>query len=395
VILLLHNRYRVPGGEERAVEDLAWLIRHELGEAAEIHDRDSAALGRARAAAGLLRGGLDPDEVATAVRRTGARVVHAHNVQPSLGWRALAAARAAGARVVLHLHNYRLVCAVGTCFTRGADCTRCHGRNTWPGVRLNCRGGSRAESLAYGAGLALWQRRIAASADAFVVPSAFALHRLEGLGAPLGGRARVIASVQRTFAERSTAAQGTYALYAGRLTAEKGVADAIAACRLAGVPLVIAGEGPDDTALRAAAREGPDGAALRAAAREGAAPSRAAASDAAPEVRFTGRVEAAELARLRAGAALALVPSRYEEILPLAALEAMAAGLPVVASRSGGLAEIVPPAGLHPPGDVAAAAERIRALYRDAAAGDAALEVARERTAPSVVAAALRAVYDG
>ena len=109
------------------------------------------------------------------MRRTRARVVHAHNVQPAFGWRALAAARAAGARVVLHLHNYRLVCAVGTCFTRGADCTRCHGRDTRPGVRLNCRGGSRAESAAYGAGLALWQRRMTASVDAFVVPSTFAL----------------------------------------------------------------------------------------------------------------------------------------------------------------------------------------------------------------------------
>jgi glycosyltransferase involved in cell wall biosynthesis len=383
VILLLHNRYRVPGGEERAVEDLEWLIRHELGEDVEVLERDSAALGRGRAAVGLLRGGLEPDEVAAAVRRTGARVVHAHNVQPSLGWRALAAARAAGARVVLHLHNYRLVCAVGTCFTGGADCTRCHGRNTWPGVRLNCRGGSRAESLAYGAGLALWQRRIAGAADAFVVPSAFALRRLEGLGAPLDGRARVIPSVQRTFAERSGAAQGAYALYAGRLTEEKGVADAIAACRLAGVPLVVAGEGPDADALRAAASAG------------GGNPAGGAASGAAPEVRFTGRVDAAELARLRAGAALALVPSRYEEILPLAALEAMAAGLPVVASRSGGLAEIVPPAGLHPAGDVATAAERITALYGDAVAGETALAVARERTAPAVVAAALRAVYDG
>src|SRR5829696_8347655 len=176
VILLLHNRYRVPGGEERAVEDLAWLIRTELGEEAEVLERESAGLSPRDAARGLLLGGLGASEVADAVERTGARVVHAHNVQPTLGWRALAAARAAGARVVLHLHNYRLVCAVGTCFTRGEDCTRCHGHNTWPGVRLNCRGGSRAESLAYGAGLALWQRRLAGSADAFVVPSAFALH---------------------------------------------------------------------------------------------------------------------------------------------------------------------------------------------------------------------------
>ena len=304
--------------------------------------------------------------MAAAVRRTRARVVHAHNVQPSLGWRALAAARAAGARVVLHLHNYRLVCAVGTCFTRGEDCTRCHGRDTLPGVRLNCRGGSRAESAAYGAGLALWQRRLAASADAFVVPSAFALRRLETLGAPLGGRASVIPSVQREFAERSRAADGEYALYAGRLAAEKGVADAIAACRLAGVPLVVAGDGPEAAGLRAAA-----------------------------DVRFTGRVDAAALAALRAGAALALVPSRYEEILPLAALEAMAAGLPVVASRAGGLTELVPERGLHAPGDVAAMADRIRALWRDGGAGDEALAVARERTAPAVVATALRAVYDG
>ena len=366
MILLLHNRYRVPGGEERAVEDLAWLIRTELGEEAEILERDSAALGRGRAALGLLRGGLDPDAVGAAVRRTGARVVHAHNVQPSLGWRALAAARAAGARVVLHLHNYRLVCAVGTCFTHGEDCTRCHGRNTLPGVRLGCRDGGRAEAAAYAAGLALWQRRLAGAADAFVVPSAFALRRLESLGAPLGGRAHVVASVQRTFAGRSRAAAGTYALYAGRLTAEKGVADAIAACAAAAVPLVVAGDGPDAAALRAAAGDG---------------------------VRFTGRVDAAALAELRAGAAVALVPSRYAEILPLAALEAMAAGLPVVAARAGGLAEIVPAAGLHPPGDVPAMTERIRALWADAPAGDAALAVARERTAPGAVAAALRAIY--
>jgi hypothetical protein len=82
VILLLHNRYRHPGGEERAVEDLAWLVREHLDEDVEVLERDSAALSRARAAAGLLSGGLTPDEVGRAVRRTGARVVHAHNVHP-------------------------------------------------------------------------------------------------------------------------------------------------------------------------------------------------------------------------------------------------------------------------------------------------------------------------
>ena len=327
-------------------------------------ERDSAALAPPLAAAGMLGGGLRPGAVAGAVRRSGARVVHAHNVHPAFGWRALAAARAEGARVVLHLHNYRLVCAIGTCFTRGEDCTRCHGRNTLPGVRLNCRG-SRAEAAVYGAALALWQRRLVESADAVVVPSGFALRRLRELGAPLGDRARVVPSVQRSFAAASTAGSGRFALAAGRLEPEKGFADAVAACARAGVPLVVAGDGPQLAELRAAGGD----------------------------VRFTGRVSAGELAALRREAALAIVPSRYEEILPLAALEAAAAGLPVVAAQAGGLVEAVPLEGLYPPGDVDALAERVQALYGDAEAGDRALAVARERFAPAIVAAQLRDVY--
>src|SRR4051794_9070020 len=200
LILLLHNRYRVPGGEERAVDDLDWLIATELNEGVARIERDSGELSARAAGLGLLRGGIEPDEVAAAVRRSGARVLHAHNVNPAFGWRALAAARAEGARGGLHLHNYRLGCANGVCFPRGEDCTRCHGRNTWPGVRLNCRGGSRAESAVYGAALATWQKCLCEQVDVFVVPSAFALRRLRELGAPVGERVEVLPSVQRNVA---------------------------------------------------------------------------------------------------------------------------------------------------------------------------------------------------
>lgn len=386
MILLLHNRYRTTGGEERAVEDLRWLVSTHLGEEAEVLERDSARLSNARAAVGMLRGGLGPEEVGEAVRRTGARVVHAHNVNPAFGPRALEAAREAGARVVLHLHNYRLVCAPGTCFTRGEDCARCHGRNTWPGVRLNCRG-SRAESVVYAAGIARHQRRLAAACDAFVVPSEFALGRLRELGAPLGERARAIASVQREFAPGSRAGDGAYALYAGRLSEEKGVDAAIRACAAARVPLVIAGAGPAEADLRALAAEVSGAIAPEAARSPG--PS-------APEpVRFAGLVSPDRLRELRAGAGLAIVPSRYAEIFPLAAAEAMAAGLPTVAFATGGLIGFVPEDGLAPPGDEAALAELVAARFRDAAAGERALAAARARCAPEVVAAALREVYGG
>ncbi len=359
MILLLHNRYRVQGGEERAVADLRWLISSELGEPAEVLTRDSQDLGSRAAGTALLRGGAEPGEVAAAVRRTGARVVHAHNLNPAFGWRALDAARSAGARTVLHLHNYRLVCANGICFTRGQDCTRCHGRNTAPGVIFNCRGGSRAEAAVYAVALARWLERVAEHVDRFVVPSAFALRRLQALGAPVPDAA-VVPSVQREFASASRAAEGGFVLFAGRVAREKGVFDAIDACAAAGLPLVIAGDGPALEEVRA-----------------GGADAR-------------GRLGPEQLADLRAQAAVAVVPSRYEEILPLAALEAMAAGLPVVATRSGGLAEMVPEEGLT---DTAGLAERLTALYGDAGAGDRALARVRERCAPARVGAALAAVY--
>ena len=370
MVLFLHNRYRTTGGEERVVEDLLWLVREHIGEPAEILARDSATLGRARATAGLLRGGLEPEEVADAVRRSGARVVHAHNLQPALGWRALAAARAAGARVVLHLHQYRLVCAIGVCFTRGAECTRCHGRDTRPGVRLNCRG-NLGEAAAYAASLALWQRRLVEQADALIVPSVFARERLRELGAPLPWeRVHVLAPpVRRWAAGPLQGDRGSYALIVSRLAAEKGVDVAIDACRLAGMSLVVAGEGPERAALDERAKD--------------------------KRVRFVGRVEDAELAELRNRAAIALAPSRSAETFGLAAAEAMAGSLPVVASDVGALPELVEQEGLVPAGDAGALAQAITRRAGDRAAGERGRERVRALCAPEIVAAALARLYDG
>ncbi len=369
MILFLHTRYRTTGGEERAVEDLMWLVRDRLGEDAELLERESATLSRSRAAVGMLRGGLEPSDVAHAVRRTGARVVHAHNVNPTLGWRALAAARSAGARVILHLHQYRLVCAVGVCFTHGADCTRCHARNTWPGVRLGCRG-TGVEAVVYGAGLALWQRRLAAHVDAFVVPSRAADVRLRELGAPVQSTpVHVLPHVVRAFASEASPVAGGPAILASRLATEKGVDVAIDACRIAGVPLVIAGDGPERAALEARAR--------------------------GADVRFAGRLGGEELARLRAGAGVAVLPSRAHETFGLAAAEAMALGLPVAATAVGALPELVPTEWLAPSGDAAALAEIIVRLRGDAAAGQRAIDSVRALAAPEVVAPALAAIYAG
>lgn len=62
--------------------------------------------------------------------------------------------------------------------------------------------------------------------------------------------------------------------------------------------------------------------------------------DVRPHVRFHGSTDAAGVTRLLGEASMAVVPSRWENF-PFSCLEAMASGLPVIASPHGGMREIV------------------------------------------------------
>jgi len=98
---------------------------------------------------------------------------------------------------------------------------------------------------------------------------------------------------------------------------------------------------------------------------------------------------------------VAVAPSLTPESFGLVALEAMTAGRPVVAARSGGLPGVVGDAGvIVPPGDAAALRDAIAALLADparcaalgAAAAERALTFTASRVIPQVEAAYERAV---
>jgi glycosyltransferase involved in cell wall biosynthesis len=371
-ILLLHNRYRSEGGEERVVADLQALLAAR-GHTVALIERRSAGVRGVTAARGLVNGGIDPDEVTQTARALRADVVHAHNLHPLFGWRALAGARAAGARTVLHLHNFRLFCAIGVAYRAGAPCFRCRGTNTLPGLRLNCRG-SIGEAAAYAVGLHRQQAHLFEHADRLVAVSGATLRQLLKLGMP-GERTGVLPNFVRPsgFASRSRAGEGRYALVSGRLVEEKGFDTAVAAARAAGVPLVVAGEGPDAPRLRALAAGG--------------------------DVRFAGWVKPDELAQLRARAGVVLVPSRSDEACPYSALDALAAGVPVLASDRGGLPELVGADNVVHAGHTELWSARLTALFRDASArqtaGDQALETARARFSEDTYYERLLEIYGG
>jgi glycosyltransferase involved in cell wall biosynthesis len=113
---------------------------------------------------------------------------------------------------------------------------------------------------------------------------------------------------------------------------------AIVAARAAGVQLVIAGTGPEEGRLRSLADD---------------------------SVKFVGHLPADQLSELRSRAAVALVPSRCEEHCPYAVLEALAAGLPVLASDRGGLPELVGEDAAVAADDLEAWTTALQTLWRD------------------------------
>ena len=373
-VLVVHNRYRLRGGEERAV-DLQLAAFERAGIEHEALFRDSADAGRARAARSMLAGGERPEEVAEAVRRLGADVVHVHNMNPLFGPRSLAAAREAGARVVLHLHNFRLFCSIAVAFRDGETCFRCRGRFTLPGAVLDCRG-SAPESAVYATALARHQPAVFEAVDRFVTPSRFAAGQLARLGVP-ADRLSVIGNYLpgSEFAASTAAGEGRYAVCVGRLAVEKGFGYAVRAAALSHVPLRIAGDGPLEDELR-----------------------ELIASTGAP-VELLGRLGPDEVRQLLHGAAMAVVPSVGPDVMPFAALEAMAAGVPVIGTRSGSLPEIVGESRCVERRDPHALAGAMSALWDDsghrADEGEAALARARELFAEERYLRELLAIYRG
>lgn len=337
-------------------------------------ERESAKYSGRRAisaAVAMSRGGAPPRERLLPALGPG-DIVHAHNVHPTFGWRTLAKLRSGGAAVVLHLHNYRLFCATGVAFRDGADCFACAPRRQLEGVRHNCRG-NRGQAVAYATGIGLWQQRLLEQADVVVAPCRALLDDLGRHDVLDRGEVLPNWVSDTELVTGSRAGDGAFALIVTRAAPEKGVEVAIRAAREAGMRLVVAGDGPSLPELR----------------------SLAARIEA--DVEFVGAVGAQQLAKLRSGAAFAVVPSLWREVQPFAALESLAAGLPLVASDVPALRELTEAELLFERGDVAALAAIMRRLDsgRQALAdlGERALVRAREAHSSFSAATRLATVY--
>jgi len=282
---------------------------------------------RSQGAWGALRGALatawNPWMV-SAIRQKLGRfrpdVVHVHNTFPLIS-PAVFHAVGGGAARVLTLHNYRIFCPAAIPMRAGQVCTEClDRRSVWPAIRYGCYRHSRAATLPLALGVGLhrslgtWREEV----DAFIALTIFQSERLCAAGLPADRL-----HVKPNFfpgepAVRAWEDRAPYAVFVGRLSAEKGARDLLRAWQIWGSrapELRLVGDGE----LRVE-------------------PARMA-----PElpVRFVGQLDAAAAQEQIAGARLLVLPSVCFEGFPMVVREAFAFGTPVAVSDLGPLPTIV------------------------------------------------------
>ncbi len=341
-VLLVHNYYQQRGGEDESFDAEGALLR-ERGHDVVVHTVHNDAvdgMSSAGLAAAVVWNRAAYREVRALVRRERPALVHCTNTFPLLSPSVYYAARAEGLPVVQHLRNYRLACVNGLFFRDGRVCEDCLGLAApWHGVRHGCYRGSPAASGAVAAmvgvhrAVGTWARMV----DVYVTLTEFARGKLVEAGLPAD---RV--HVKPNFLRRPPAVgdgAGGYALFVGRLSPEKGLGTLLAAWeRLGGaLDLVVVGDGPS-------------------------APAVAEAAARVPGVRWLGRQPLERVYELMGGARLLVFPSEWYETFGRVAMEAFAAGTPVVAAQIGAVAEVVEhgQTGLHfRPGDPADLARQV------------------------------------
>ena len=337
-VLMLAQFYPpIVGGEEHVVEALAIELArrgHQIAVATIRHpglldeeEEDGVRIHRLRSAASTLPflysddrlhapPGPDPALVWQLRRLVGRErpdVVHAHN------WMVhsyLPLKRSVGVPLVLSLHDYSLVCSMKRLMRRGAPCTG-------PGIVkcVHCSAGHygamKGAAVAAMLGATSWPE--AALVDRYLPVSAAVAHRsrLDLRRAPYEVIPNFFSPPRvpaRPLGDRLPA--GDFILYAGDVSYEKGAGtllQAFAAGERPPMPLVMIG--------RQFLGHAPD--------------------ELFSDVIRIDPLEHGSVLEAFRRCAIAVAPSIWPEPSGLVALEAMAMGKPVIASRTGGLAEIV------------------------------------------------------
>ena len=320
-VLMLHNRYLQPGGEDSSFDAEVSILRENGCEVTPYEENNVRIqdLGRIGAAVRSIWSLETYEEIRRRLRNGRYDVVHVQNFFPLISPSAYYAARAERVAVIQSLHNYRLICPVGTFFRDGEICEDCVDKAiAWPGVMHSCyRNSAMATSavaamLSFNRVLGTWKNLV----DVYVALTQFSRQKFIECGLPAD---KIMVKPNFVYSEVEPGHdRGAYAIFVGRLAPEKGVQTLLTAWeRLENaVPLKVVGDGPMVTQVKLAAQG-------------------------SHNIDYLGWLPMRDVLYLIRDADFLVLPSGCYEGFPKVIVEAFSVGTPVIGSRLGSISEII------------------------------------------------------
>lgn len=252
-------------------------------------------------------------------------IIHVHNIYHQISPSILQIAKKEKIPVIMHLHDYKLICPNYKLFTQGNICRRCQGGKYYNCFKHKCLKDSYIKSL--GGTLEMYFHHnfwkiYETGVKTFIAPSKF----MKKTCAEFGWPATKIIWLNNFFKQPPEGAKpsnqnthNNYLLYFGRLAEEKGIKILLHALTKTDDQLKIVGEGPEELTLKNITQE----------------------LGLTERVEFVGFRSSLELENIIDKAKAIIIPSVWYENMPLNLLESLARGKIVIASKIGGLPEII------------------------------------------------------
>lgn len=388
-ILIVHNAYKIPGGEDSVVANELQLLR-DAGHEVTLYQKNNAEMD----SYSLFQKLLLPlrsiysrktyREVRALIREHRIDLVHVHNTLLVISPSVYDAARSLSVPVVQTIHNYRLLCPNALFLRDGQICQDCLSHGLRQSVKHACYRGSRSQTLIVSLMLAYHRRRGTYRRLSYICLTDFnreMLLRLSVRGKPLLSPAQIYVKPNFTadpgvpipYAEREP-----YFLFASRMDASKGIFVLLRAWEQyeqnAAHPkeLVLCSTGPEEDAVRSYIQ-----------------------MHALSHVRMLGQLTHEDVITKMRYALAVCLPTQWYEGFPVTIAESFACGTPVIGSNIGNVGTLVThgETGLtHAPADadalaniflqwdpssetVQAMSERARKTYEDAYSPEKNLEM--------------------
>lgn len=329
-ILLVHNYYKIPGGEDTVVENEKRLLE-EHGHKVILYTRSNKELD----SFGLWRKLCLPftalfsirtyKEVKKRILQEKIDVVHVHNTLSLISPSVYYAAFSCGVPVVQTLHNFRLLCPAATFMRDGVICEDCLKYGLSCSIRHSCYRGSKMQTLVSAAVLKVHRMLGTYRRLHYICLTEFNKGKLLSLNK--GGKKRIqeeLVFVKPNFVwdpgEKWISGKNRY-IYIGRLERLKGIQILLEAwMEFPEKKLLVCGSGPEEASVKKYLQD-----------------------NQLEQVELMGQLPHDEVLRLLAESKALIMPTLWYEGQPMVILESYAVGTPVLASDLGNAGNMVLP----------------------------------------------------